>query len=44
MKRYSWNAEKNEQLQKTRGISFEEIVFHIQTGGRQHDKYLEPLG
>ena len=32
MKRYSWNAEKNEQLKKTRGISFEEVVFHIQAG------------
>ena len=32
MKRYSWNAEKNEQLQKTRGISFEEVVFHIEAG------------
>jgi uncharacterized DUF497 family protein len=32
VKRYSWNAEKNEQLQKTRGVSFEEVVFHIQAG------------
>lgn len=32
MKRCSWNAEKNEQLKKTRGISFEEVVFHIQAG------------
>lgn len=32
MKRYSWNAEKNEQLQETRGISFEEVVFHIEAG------------
>ena len=32
VKRYSWNAEKNEQLQKTRGVSFEEVVFHIEAG------------
>jgi len=32
VKRYSWNAEKNEQLQKTRDISFEEVVFHIEAG------------
>ena len=41
MKRYSWNAEKNEQLQKTRGISFEEVVFHIQAGD-EVDVYLHP--
>jgi uncharacterized DUF497 family protein len=29
MKSYSWNQEKNEILKKDRGISFEEIVFHI---------------
>ncbi len=32
MKRYSWNAEKNEQIQKARGVSFEEVVFHIEAG------------
>ena len=32
MKRFSWNPEKNEQLKQERGISFEEIVFHIQQG------------
>lgn len=32
MKRYAWNAEKNEQLKKTRGVSFEEIVFHVEAG------------
>lgn len=32
MKLYAWNADKNQQLKKERGISFEEIVFHIQAG------------
>lgn len=32
MKFFNWNAEKNEFLKKTRGISFEEIVYLIQSG------------
>ncbi|MBL4902056.1 BrnT family toxin [Desulfotalea psychrophila] len=32
MKIYSWNPEKNELLQKERGISFEEIVLNLQLG------------
>ncbi len=32
MKYFSWNNEKNIKLQQERGISFEEIVFHIQQG------------
>ena len=32
MKVYSWNPEKNEWLQKERGISFEEVVLNIQLG------------
>ena len=32
MKVYSWNPEKNELLQKERGVSFEEIVLNIQLG------------
>ena len=32
MKRYNWNPEKNVQLRAERGISFEEIVFHIENG------------
>ena len=32
MKYYLWNPEKNKLLQQERGISFEEIVFHIQNG------------
>ena len=32
MKYFSWSPEKNEQLMRERGISFEEIVFHIERG------------
>jgi len=32
MKFYLWNPDKNKLLQQERGISFEEIVFHIQSG------------
>ena len=32
MKYFSWSTEKNEQLREERGISFEEIVFHIENG------------
>lgn len=32
VKYFSWSAEKNEQLMHGRGISFEEIVFHIEQG------------
>jgi len=32
MKVYSWNSEKNELLQKERGVSFEEIVLNIHLG------------
>lgn len=32
MKYFSWSTEKNRLLQDTRGISFEEIVFHIEKG------------
>lgn len=32
MKFYSWNPEKNKALQQERGISFEEIIFHIDAG------------
>lgn len=33
MKTFSWNPEKNEALKAERGVSFEEIVFHIERGG-----------
>jgi uncharacterized DUF497 family protein len=29
---FDWNDEKNELLKSTRGISFEDVVFHIQNG------------
>lgn len=32
MKYFAWNNEKNQQLKVERGISFEEIVFHIEKG------------
>ena len=32
MKHFAWSAEKNESLRKERGISFEEIVYHIEQG------------
>jgi uncharacterized DUF497 family protein len=32
VKYFSWSAEKNERLKADRGISFEEIVFHIERG------------
>jgi uncharacterized DUF497 family protein len=32
MKHYQWNSDKNEKLKAERGISFEEIVFHIKNG------------
>ncbi len=32
MKYFNWSADKNEILKQTRGISFEEIVYLIQSG------------
>ena len=32
MKFFSWNHEKNASLNRERGISFEEVVFHIEAG------------
>ncbi|MFQ6027976.1 MAG: toxin [Dehalococcoidia bacterium] len=32
MKRFSWNREKNEALQRERRISFEAVVFYIAQG------------
>ena len=32
MKYFTWDNEKNERLKAERGISFEEIVFHIERG------------
>ena len=41
MKRYDWNREKNEILKNDRGISFEEIIFHIENGD-ELDVYPHP--
>lgn len=32
MSDFDWNEEKNEFLKSARGVSFEEVVFHIQNG------------
>ena len=32
MKIYDWDPEKNEKLKAERGISFEDVVFHIMLG------------
>lgn len=32
MRRFNWNVEKNKQLRAERGISFEEILFHVENG------------
>lgn len=32
MKPITWNPQKNERLKAERGVSFEDIVFHIQAG------------
>jgi len=33
MKRYDWSDEKNEWLRRERGVTFEDIVFHLAHGG-----------
>ena len=33
MKTYRWNEIKNEQLKRSRGISFEDIVLALEAGG-----------
>ena len=32
MKTINWNAEKNQELINTRGVSFEDVVFYLQQG------------
>ena len=32
MTHYAWSPEKNEQLKRERGVSFEDVVFHIEAG------------
>ena len=41
MESYDWNRKKNEILKKDRGISFEEVVFHIENGD-ELDVYPHP--
>jgi uncharacterized DUF497 family protein len=33
MKQFKWSAEKNEALKRERGVSFEQIVVAIESGG-----------
>jgi len=37
MKRISWDPEKNRKLIEERGISFEDVVFFLQSGGLLDD-------
>lgn len=32
MPSFDWNEEKSRLLERTRGVSFEQVVFHIQNG------------
>jgi len=32
MSEFDWSDEKNEMLENTRGICFEDVLFHIQNG------------
>ena len=32
VREFDWDDEKNELLEKTRGVSFEDVVFHIENG------------
>ena len=32
MSDFDWDDDKNELLKNTRGVSFEEVIFHIQNG------------
>jgi uncharacterized DUF497 family protein len=38
---YQWNMDKNEQLKAERGVSFEQVVMHIE-GGDLLDVYEHP--
>lgn len=39
MKPINWNAEKNQQLMSERGVSFEDVLFALQSGGLLDDGY-----
>ena len=41
MDHYRWNSEKNERLKTERGLSFEQVVMHIE-GGDLLDVYEHP--
>ncbi len=41
MKRINWNTEKSQSLKESRGICFEDLVFHIENGDILDD-YLHP--
>ena len=32
MRHFSWSPEKNDWLKRERGVSFEDVVFHVQAG------------
>ena len=37
MKQFDWDSEKNQQLIEERGVSFEEVIFHLQSDGLLDD-------
>jgi uncharacterized DUF497 family protein len=37
MKQFDWDPEKNQQFIEERGISFEEVIFHLQSDGLLDD-------
>ena len=37
MKQINWNAEKNQRLMSERGVSFEDVVFALHSGGLLDD-------
>lgn len=37
MKQINWNAEKNQQLMTERGVSFEDVLFALQSGNLLED-------
>ena len=41
MKRINWNTKKSELLKELRGVSFEDLVYHIEKGDVLDD-YLHP--
>ena len=37
MKPFDWNPDKNQQLIEERGVSFEDVIFFLQSGGLLDD-------